>query len=104
HAVLAVPQPLHAFPTRRSSDLPRSQAKARPDGRRLARRPCCFGPPTCLGRRGLGALLTFWESDDGEARNDQDPAQLDCRYRLLLDRKSTRLNSSHVIISYAVFC
>src|SRR6266508_6943163 len=24
--------------------------------------------------------------------------------RLLLDRKSTRLNSSHVAISYAVFC
>src|ERR1022692_4208915 len=25
-------------------------------------------------------------------------------YRLLLDRKSTRLNSSHLVISYAVFC
>src|SRR5205807_4003233 len=24
--------------------------------------------------------------------------------RLLLDRKSTRLNSSHLVISYAVFC
>src|SRR5690625_6919583 len=40
----------------------------------------------------LGQLLQF---DDGEnavkARNNQD-------------RKSTRLNSSHVAISYAVFC
>src|SRR5438067_189509 len=27
-----------------------------------------------------------------------------CRYALLADRKSTRLNSSHVSISYAVFC
>src|SRR5256885_5434902 len=26
------------------------------------------------------------------------------RLRLLLDRKSTRLNSSHLVISYAVFC
>src|SRR3712207_8342642 len=26
------------------------------------------------------------------------------RHRLLLDRKSTRLNSSHANISYAVFC
>src|SRR5690625_6083299 len=26
------------------------------------------------------------------------------RHRLLEDRKSTRLNSSHVAISYAVFC
>src|SRR5205807_4120329 len=24
--------------------------------------------------------------------------------RILLDRKSTRLNSSHIVISYAVFC
>src|SRR6266508_6419216 len=27
-----------------------------------------------------------------------------CRGQLKLDRKSTRLNSSHVAISYAVFC
>src|SRR5207253_11004259 len=27
-----------------------------------------------------------------------------CFHGLLLDRKSTRLNSSHVAISYAVFC
>src|SRR5256885_12929653 len=27
-----------------------------------------------------------------------------CRLRLKLDRKSTRLNSSHLVISYAVFC
>src|SRR5438132_9701188 len=26
------------------------------------------------------------------------------RRRLILDRKSTRLNSSHTVISYAVFC
>src|SRR2546429_1649946 len=31
-------------------------------------------------------------------------AALDERARLLLDRKSTRLNSSHGYISYAVFC
>src|SRR5690625_5917927 len=29
---------------------------------------------------------------------------LDTRYERLRDRKSTRLNSSHVAISYAVFC
>src|SRR5258708_18537580 len=27
-----------------------------------------------------------------------------CQYPFILDRKSTRLNSSHQIISYAVFC
>src|ERR1039457_7411245 len=26
------------------------------------------------------------------------------RWRFMLDRKSTRLNSSHLVISYAVFC
>src|SRR2546426_2427241 len=26
------------------------------------------------------------------------------RYRIATDRKSTRLNSSHLVISYAVFC
>src|SRR5690606_40362704 len=30
--------------------------------------------------------------------------QLDRNYYFFLDRKSTRLNSSHVKISYAVFC
>src|SRR5256885_2945456 len=28
----------------------------------------------------------------------------DCHRRRPLDRKSTRLNSSHLVISYAVFC
>src|SRR5256885_3238724 len=27
-----------------------------------------------------------------------------CQYRPMIDRKSTRLNSSHLVISYAVFC
>src|SRR5260221_9452178 len=31
------------------------------------------------------------------------PAAL-CLFRLVVDRKSTRLNSSHTVISYAVFC
>src|SRR2546426_4534851 len=29
---------------------------------------------------------------------------LDCVYDAAADRKSTRLNSSHLVISYAVFC
>src|SRR5438067_4476493 len=36
---------------------------------------------------------------------DNCKADADCRVHLCLsDRKSTRLNSSHVSISYAVFC
>src|SRR2546426_8929126 len=35
---------------------------------------------------------------------DEPTAGLDPRARRSLDRKSTRLNSSHLVISYAVFC
>src|SRR5207253_3638436 len=31
-------------------------------------------------------------------------AKVFCRWKVFEDRKSTRLNSSHVAISYAVFC
>src|SRR5438034_7418353 len=41
-------------------------------------------------------LFTRHHSNDGE--------QLSMHWRALLDRKSTRLNSSHTVISYAVFC
>src|SRR2546426_9522433 len=39
---------------------------------------------------GPGDRLRQWLGSDGEVR--------------VLDRKSTRLNSSHLVISYAVFC
>src|SRR5438445_3241550 len=32
------------------------------------------------------------------------PVHCDCSFSLSVDRKSTRLNSSHANISYAVFC
>src|SRR2546426_6871721 len=39
--------------------------------------------------------------DQADRRQDEaDPARRHCR----TDRKSTRLNSSHLVISYAVFC
>src|SRR5690349_22864204 len=40
----------------------------------------------------LGIALLLW------------PYEKNCGIRLILDRKSTRLNSSHVESSYAVFC
>src|SRR5256885_4455177 len=51
---------------------------------------------------GLGA-----DVDDGEILLDPDDLALDdCPFLqiALADRKSTRLNSSHLVISYAVFC
>src|SRR5256885_11455902 len=56
------------------------------------------GPPTANGRPGIHHVF---------ARTIKD---LVCRYHTMLgqgvtrDRKSTRLNSSHLVISYAVFC
>src|SRR5688500_8171980 len=70
---------LHSFPTRRSSDL----------------------AIRIVGGPAVGA---------DEARQSEDPLQcLDRRRsrrdeRARPDRKSTRLNSSHLVISYAVFC
>src|SRR5438094_8265504 len=74
--------PLHSFPTRRSSDLvPQHQQRAE---RHRRRRPHRGDDLRGSSGRGL------------EAR---DPDAFPHR-----DRKSTRLNSSHRTISYAVFC
>src|SRR5207253_11246607 len=55
--------------------------------------------------RTLAALRSFyrWLAREGEV--EQNPAALEGAQRCQrADRKSTRLNSSHVAISYAVFC
>src|SRR5438132_9291163 len=53
-------------------------------------------PYTTLFRSkdGAGAMPTRFEKEQMEG----------LRYGTRLDRKSTRLNSSHTVISYAVFC
>src|SRR5690606_41080099 len=88
-----------SFPTRRSSDL----AIRRTDRSAWAARAPLFAgqtaAPPCRARRRrrvpdrircrLGRLLAVGEWGPRSSRRD---------------RKSTRLNSSHVKISYAVFC
>src|SRR5947208_2049997 len=71
---------LQSFPTRRSSDLRTSTHRSDPSN---ARRKAT------LKHGGAGD----WGSDGDFGGGDT-----------VLDRKSTRLNSSHQIISYAVFC
>src|SRR5690606_40909754 len=87
---------LPSFPTRRSSDLITdqllpgeryqfkiNQSKALPDPASLSQAEGVHGPSQAID------LSDFsWSDQDWE-----NP-----------DRKSTRLNSSHVKISYAVFC
>src|SRR5437899_5614339 len=69
----------HSFPTRRSSDLLEIE--------------CSRRAPAAL----LHAVLGPAAERDALVRNIRDlPDEL--------DRKSTRLNSSHLGISYAVFC
>src|SRR5436189_5640100 len=71
---------LHSFPTRRSSDLPAPASRGSAASNRAL-------PASSLPRSG------------GAAERGRDEAG-----RARLDRKSTRLNSSHRCISYAVFC
>src|SRR5690348_17493351 len=70
----------------------RSARRERRDQERVAAR-------RDFGRRGGEIPLTQAERL-GEPRAIRDRAQI----RGVLDRKSTRLNSSHPSISYAVFC
>src|SRR5439155_14206234 len=80
---------LHSFPTRRSSDLGgRAIAQRHPD--RHEHRALHVVEP-----RAARLVAAQRVRDQG---SDREIAVV------LLDRKSTRLNSSHVAISYAVFC
>src|SRR5207244_8157999 len=90
---------LHSFPTRRSSDLERGgPAPARLENRRVEDRlHQCFAH-----RIGMQVAEHLLQRERMRRAERQEDALL--RRRRLQDRKSTRLNSSHQIISYAVFC
>src|SRR5439155_21213362 len=76
------PRNPHSFPTRRSSDLGSSR-------RRIAARSSrCAGGRASRCSCNAASRFVCWSSRPQTKR----------------DRKSTRLNSSHVAISYAVFC
>src|SRR5207302_6503543 len=85
------PRALHSFPTRRSSDL--------------------IGEVTIGHAPRLGEF-GFQENDASEVQKNDDAVEgvilmlrgEQTQNVLKADRKSTRLNSSHVKISYAVFC
>src|SRR5699024_11861349 len=85
------PPSLHSFPTRRSSDL-----GPPPDGRGPPGGPC---PRWCP----RAARPRHRSPPDGPRRSRGSSPSAP-RGSPAADRKSTRLNSSHVSISYAVFC
>src|SRR5699024_12838854 len=95
---------LLAFPTRRSSDLGAKPQHKFPFHGAWSCFLRCFG---CRGRPDT----VYWKhrkagGKDGckENRRAHHGAQKSARPDAEGDRKSTRLNSSHVSISYAVFC
>src|SRR5690625_6833688 len=80
------PTDLHSFPTRRSSDL---------------------GLQNFDAQKVAFAVDVSYVQVERAVRNHLEaagPVKLFGRAADLQDRKSTRLNSSHVAISYAVFC
>src|SRR5207253_10792211 len=92
------PRALPSFPTRRSSDLAPPAASAEPSVDVI---------PILVSRKVLTAeqaervrRATRMSPQSGE----QAVIQLGFASEVQIDRKSTRLNSSHVAISYAVFC
>src|SRR5207249_11640496 len=94
---------LHSFPTRRSSDLVAQRALRAPPR-------ACFmdilGPLGIGGERrnNLVRRVSQHQRPRVHRRHHGLPMVLDGRAAVDVDRKSTRLNSSHVSISYAVFC
>src|SRR5690606_41812982 len=91
---------LHPFPTRRSSDLLTTVLPAQVAGDLPHRRGG--------GEAGLVDVLELLhpaalEHQEHHADGDEDQQRGEPRAERP-DRKSTRLNSSHVKISYAVFC
>src|SRR5438034_3989929 len=74
-----------SFPTRRSSDLVIRTAIGKVQ----------MELPTCTTGLVIPNAIGYWRQYESD-RDMQISGQL--------DRKSTRLNSSHTVISYAVFC
>src|SRR5690625_6466558 len=83
---------LHSFPTRRSSDLlVMGDIKV-------------YTTTTCPYCAMVKNFLIENKIDFTEVNVEKNPQKMQELARNTGDRKSTRLNSSHVAISYAVFC
>src|SRR5438445_8475443 len=61
-------------------------------------------PYTTLFRSKIGDQEISWAARAEDAHEQTNPEELIAASSARADRKSTRLNSSHANISYAVFC
>src|SRR5438132_10695866 len=69
----------------------------------------CFWAPLWIGcydnaECGMRGAEWLGEVDQRGHRRVRAGTDLPLKFRIPQDRKSTRLNSSHTVISYAVFC
>src|SRR5690606_40867992 len=87
---------LHSFPTRRSSDLKTRSARKEPAIAQIQRLRLGRSLSPTLETTGVTSGCSPWLLS---CLSSSISANL-----IIEDRKSTRLNSSHVKISYAVFC
>src|SRR5438132_6563535 len=65
------------------------------------------GPPMSGPKRAATLMLALGEQYGGRVwslLDDDEVRELSMAMSTVRDRKSTRLNSSHTVISYAVFC
>src|SRR5947207_6263912 len=85
---------LSSFPTRRSSDLVEPVGEGGPDRRVIDERGGDLHAGLLPHPSARGDLVRHDQAREGRAPLVGDAA----------DRKSTRLNSSHTVSSYAVFC
>src|SRR5207249_9586908 len=92
---------LHSFPTRRSSDLSSYAEKRGPAVPASTLSRCRPTRVTAGTRRRWDRRSHRTHGVTGRSRSSPASA---ASFRSSRDRKSTRLNSSHVSISYAVFC
>src|SRR5205807_10368004 len=94
------PRDLHSFPTRRSSDLERLQMN-------WMRLTSSVSPILIVLKIIAGGAFLFlgilFIFDHVRLFEGLALASISSAW-IFLDRKSTRLNSSHLVISYAVFC
>src|SRR5207248_7840041 len=91
------PRYLHSFPTRRSSDLSTYDVLADLKARTTRALLLTFGPAVAFNR--IKLLSTNLSLKEHGMNASEGFVNWDAE-----DRKSTRLNSSHRTISYAVFC
>src|SRR5690606_41492744 len=102
---LSLPPPvLHSFPTRRSSDLPALRGDSGNGIGRWTEEEIVSFLKHGRNKHGVvfGSMMEAFNNST-QFMTDED-LQAIAHYLKSLDRKSTRLNSSHVKISYAVFC